>query len=319
VFEDSNEGIFVHGQSNVFIRSSIIQDNDGVGVRVDDNATVNIGDVENDLVPNVIRRNGTGLLARNDGVANIHGATSIQQNGTGISGQGGTVAFCCGYHETKVIDNWQGLSLLAGSKFIVQSITRIEGNLSGGITLDGASARFWGGQYTVKNNGAVGIAVSHGGSLHLTGEGMIEGHTRAGISLVGSAASLAGNISIRNNGTPGGTMNGGIIATSGSVVSLNTGTTGSITENGGPGLLVTHNSTARLQRATVSANHGAGVQVAALSSVLLFQANSIIGNTGFDLTCTPNSYGSGEKSGIGRMSCPVFDQSPAPPGGPGER
>jgi len=317
VFENSSEGIFVHGNSNVFIRSSLIQDADWYGVRVDDNAIVNIGDVENDLVPTVIRRNSMGLIARNDSVANIHGATSIRENGTGVSGQGGTVAFCCGFDERKVTENVRGLDFLAGSKLIVEGPLRVEDNRYLGISLAGASARFWGGEQTIRNNGTVGIAVSHGGSLHLSSEAVIENHTQAGISLVGGAASVTGNVSIRNNGTLGRALNGGIVATSGSGVSLNTGTTGSVTGNAGPGLLVTHNSTARLQGATVSGNQEEGVRVAALSSVLLLAPNTITGNAGFDLACMPNSYGSGNSAGVGRMFCPTFDRLLSLPAGPG--
>jgi hypothetical protein len=229
------------------------------------------------------------------------------------------VAFCCTAHERTVTDNGLGLDLLAGSKLIVEGPIRIEGNRYGGINATGASVRFWWGEYAIRNNGPVGIAVSHAGSVHLSGDGVVEDHTQAGISLVGSTVTLAGNVSVRNNGTPGGTMNGGIVAATGSVVSVNMGAGGSIAGNAGPGLLLTHNSTARLQRATVSGNQGDGVHVAALSSVLLFKTISIVGNAGFDLFCTPNSYGSGERSGVGRMLCPAFNQSPLPAGGPGER
>jgi hypothetical protein len=103
------------------------------------------------------------------------------------------------------------------------------------------------------------------------------------------------------------------------VVSLTTGATGSVTGNTGPGLLVTHNSTARLQGATVTGNQGEGVRVAALSSVLLMGSNSVTGNAGFDLVCSPNAYGSGNPTGVGRMFCPTFDKLLSLPGGPGER
>jgi hypothetical protein len=69
----------------------------------------------------------------------------------------------------------------------------------------------------------------------------------------------------------------------------------------------------------VSGNNGEGVRVAALSSVLLFEPNSVTGNAGFDLVCTPNSYGSGKPTGVGRMLCPAFDQLLSMPGGPGDR
>jgi len=131
--------------------------------------------------------------------------------------------------------------------------------------------------------------------------------------------SIAGDFSIRNNGTAGRDLSGGIVAASGSVVSLNTGAAGSVTGNVGPGLLVTHNSTARLQRAVLTGNQGEGVRAAALSSVLLFAPNIVTGNAGYDLVCTPNSYGSGNPTGVGRMFCPAFGQLFSLPGGPGER
>jgi len=317
VFEDSDEGIFVHGNSNVFVRRSTLQSLGWYGVRVDDNASVNLGDVNDDVVPTIIQRSGIGLLVRNNGVANVHGKTSIRENGTGVSGQGGTVSFCCEYGGREVIDNSSGFSLLAGSKLIAQGPLRVEGNTSCGLNLAGASARFWPGTYTMRDNGPVGITVSYGGTLHLSSDAVIENHTQAGIWLAGGTATVSGNVSIRNNGTPGRAMNGGIVAASGSVVSLYTGSTGSVTGNAGPGLLVTHNSTARLQGATITGNQGEGVRVAALSSVMLFGANVITGNAGFDLVCTPNAYGSGNPSGIGRMVCPAFDQLLSLPAGPG--
>jgi hypothetical protein len=318
VFEQSSEGIFVHGNSNAFIRRSIIQDTDWYGIRVDGNANVGIGDVENDVVPTVIRRNsGAGVIARNQGVASIHGATQITDNGTGVSGQSGTVAFCCGVHERLVSGNTQGLSIQAGGTLIVEGPLRIEDNRSTGISLTGATAHFVWGRYAVRNNGSSGIVVGYGASLSLSGEGAIENHPQAGILLMGGTASVAGDFSIRNNGAPGRDSSGGVVAQNGSSVSLTTGATGSVTANAGPGLLVTHNSTARLLWATVSGNQAEGVRVAALSSVLLLAPNTITGNAGFDLVCMPNSYGSGNSSGVGRMFCPAFDKLLSPPAGPG--
>jgi hypothetical protein len=292
---------------------------DWYGVRVDDNASVNLGDVDDDVIPTIIQGSGTGLLVRNDGVANMHGRTSIRENGNGVDAQGGTLSLCCEYGRREVVENSQGFSLLAGSKLIVQGPFRVEGNTYRGLSLAGASARFWYGDHAIRSNGSVGIAVSHGGSLHLSSDVVVENHAQAGISLEGGSASISGNVSIRNNGTPGRDLNGGIVAASGSVVSLNTGATGSVTGNAGPGLLVTHNSTARLQRATVTGNQGEGVRVAALSSVLLIGSNSLTGNAGFDLVCTPNAYGSGNSTGVGRMLCPTFDKLLSLPGGAGER
>lgn len=318
VFEQSIEGIFVHGNSNASIRRSIIQDTTWYGIRVDGNANVGIGDVENDLVPTVIRRNsGAGVIARNQGVATIHGATEITDNGTGVSGQSGTVAFCCGVHERLVARNSQGLSIQAGGMLIVEGPLRVQDNRASGISLTGATARFAWGDYAVRNNGSYGIVAGYGASLSLSGEGVIEDHSQAGILLMGGAASVAGDFSVRNNGTPGQDLTGGIVAVSGSNLSLSTGTTGSVTANAGPGLLLTHNSTARLLGATVSGNQAEGVRAAALSSVLLFAPNTITGNGGLDLVCTPNSYGSGNPAGVGRMFCPAFDKLSSLPAGPG--
>ncbi|MGH7129778.1 MAG: hypothetical protein ACREIV_14505, partial [Planctomycetaceae bacterium] len=65
----------------------------------------------------------------------------------------------------------------------------------------------------------------------------------------------------------------------------------------------------------ITGNDGEGVDIQALSVAFTFN-NEIRDNGGFDLRCSPESYASGAKEGIGRMQCPRFAQAPDPvPGG----
>jgi hypothetical protein len=314
VLEKSDHGIYIHSLAHARIHGTTIQNIRLDAIRVDGNSEVQVGEPQNEQAHNVIQQNGTGILAREDGVAMVSGATVIQENGTGISGQGGTVSFCCGNYEIDVINNGMGFWMLPGSKLLIQGVTRIEGNSGGGIWLLGSDARLL-GQYTIRGNGPTGISLGNGGNIRLEGSATIEDHTQTGISLTGSTAYLSGHITVQHNGTPNQALNGGIVVAFGSQISMYAGP---ITGNQGPGILVTHNSTARVSLASVTGNGGEGVRVQALSSVWLFGGNTIAGNTAFDLSCAPNSYGSGDHSGIGRMFCPTFDRSPTP-GSPVER
>ena len=79
------------------------------------------------------------------------------------------------------------------------------------------------------------------------------------------------------------------------------------------------NASATLVDTTVTGNGAEGIRVVRLSTAGLFGplVNTIARNGGFDFFCAPNSFGYGDPSGVGRMYCPGFDQSPQPdPGGP---
>ncbi|MFQ5927288.1 MAG: right-handed parallel beta-helix repeat-containing protein, partial [Terriglobia bacterium] len=113
---------------------------------------------------------------------------------------------------------------------------------------------------------------------------------------------------IRNTGTAGG-----IVALGNSHLEL---FSSEVRNNVGSGVVLRENSSARIFNNTITGNGGNGVRVIRLSTARLFAPNTITGNGNFDFFCAPNSFASGDKTGVGRMFCPKFDQSPEPMLGP---
>jgi hypothetical protein len=119
---------------------------------------------------------------------------------------------------------------------------------------------------------------------------------------------------IENNGTPGcsATDCGGIVAYVDSHVDLLGGT---VRNNYGPGVYIGNGSAARIISNTITGNAAEGVRLSGLSTAIITDNIAISGNGASDLLCSPNSYGSGDKTGIGKMNCSGFGQEPLPKGG----
>ncbi len=169
-----------------------------------------------------------------------------------------------------------------------------------------------------------GVAATNGGSLSINGPALIQGNTRNGVVLAGAA----GGISASGLGPAGPTIQGngsgpfvccvlaaGINVVTGSRLQFRSGL---VTDNFAPGLLVHDNSVVRIfgpglagQTVRIT-NNPVGVEVTNLSTAALFLGPIISGNTGPDLSCSPESVAYGDGSGVGRINCPGFKVQPLP-------
>ena len=210
-------------------------------------------------------------------------------------------------------------------------IQRHNGN--GVIVSDGATVTFRDGGNVIQNNGSgissagghvflccdsgskivnnrVGIR-ANGGTVRVNSEFDISDNAIAGVLLTGANGALTAG-SYSNNGMAGEVSSGGVVAEGSSHVDL---FNASVSNNRGSGLVLRESSSARVFNNEIESNGGSGIRLTAMSTATLFGANTATGNGSYDLFCTPNSYGSGDDSGIKKKFCPGFDQSPAPKGG----
>jgi hypothetical protein len=159
-------------------------------------------------------------------------------------------------------------------------------------------------------NNRVGIR-ANGGTVRINSNFEISDNSIAGVLVTGANAALTAG-TYRGNGAAGDVTSGGVIAEGSSHVDL---FNADVSGNRGSGLVLRDNSSARVFNSALQNNGGSGVRVMALATANLFGGNAAAGNGNYDLFCTPNSYASGDDSGMKRKFCPGFDQSPAPKGG----
>ncbi len=244
--------------------------------------------------------------------------------------------------STVIQDNVNsGARVDAGARIVVSELfpgdapSIIQRNTFAGIGLsDGATLTFRDGGNVIQNNNTgintsgghvflccdagskivnnrIGIR-ANGGTVRVNSPFLFENNSVAAIFVTGANAILSGGQTYRNNGTSGDVTTGAVVAEGSSHVDL---FDAEITENHGSGLVLRENSSARVFDDRIRNNEGSGVRVTALASVTSFGLNTIDGNGSYDLFCAPNSFGSGDATGIRKMFCPGFDQSPQPRGG----
>jgi hypothetical protein len=257
--EGAGGAFFVFGLSQIRISDSTIQDN-GTGIRVDGNSDVDLTGAPFSPGISIVQRNATGILVRS-GVIGVIGTVTLQDNGVGIGGQGGTIKSCCQDGLRKIINNGTGI-LLRGDNLDLRGPLQMTGNSNFGLRMFGGFATISQGA-TIQNNGtsATAAIVATGGFLQLLGNQL-------------------GDIVISNNP--------------------------------GTGVILTDGAAARISNTVISNNGGHGMLVQALSSTQLFDTAVMENNRGFDFSCTPNSFGRGDDSGVHRMFCHGFDRSPDP-------
>jgi hypothetical protein len=78
------------------------------------------------------------------------------------------------------------------------------------------------------------------------------------------------------------------------------------------GVRLSASSVLQMGRSTIQSNNELGVSVSSLSVAFFGGGNTITGNGGLDVFCTPDSLGQGSKDGIGKMICPTFNAAPTP-------
>ena len=193
-------GLFVN-DSNVWIRSSQVQDNLGLGIRAA-NSVFSIGDVNSDPVPSIIQRNGEGIQVDENGLARIYGATIIQENlGAGILVRGARVIMCCEEGQRRILNNnGDGISVNTGS-FLAWGPLLIEDNKGSGISLIAASAQVNGdgGSEAIQKNGWCGISGRGNAHLELYSASVAD-NASCGISMEDNSSTLVWNTTMRGNG-----------------------------------------------------------------------------------------------------------------------
>jgi hypothetical protein len=82
-----------------------------------------------------------------------------------------------------------------------------------------------------------------------------------------------------------------------------------VTNNAAPGIIAQDNSSVRLigRSGQVSiARNPIGVEVTDVSSLGLFLAPSVSGNSTADIVCGPGSAAHGDPSAVGKINCPQY-------------
>src|SRR3989442_14177303 len=259
-----------------------------------------------------------GFFISNNSGVQIHDST-VQDNGTGIRVDGGSVTLTSAPFSpgtSTVQRNGVGVIVRSGD-FGMLGATIVQDN---GIGINGT-----GGLIRVCckdglrqiNNNNVGIQLS-GVNLELRGPLQMEGNRVFAIRMFGGFASVSDRVSIRNNGLP---ETAGILVTGGhlQLKGLQPNDV-EISNNPGNGVTLTDNASARIFNTLISNNGAHGVRLQALSVAQLFSTAVMRDNGGFDYSCSPNSFWRGDRSGVRRMFCPGFDQSPNPdPSGPNDQ
>ncbi len=218
------------------------------------------------------------------------------------------------------------------SRVAVRGCNVIQNNAAVGISIGGGEADV--SETLQVLNNVIGIRSGGGGTLRVNGPVVIQGNSLSGIRLLGSFANIGGDPADLNQ-QPIITQNGSTAIVPGlnntpSFTPAGINTEGNshlelfaarVTNNPGAGVVLSNNASARFGADTITNNNGGGVLVTNLSTAALFSpspgfpANNITGNSGVDLSCTPDSFAFGDKSGIGKLTCPRFNvqRLPGPP------
>ncbi len=261
----------------------------------------------------VIERGGLGMFINSLSHVRVFG-TAIQDNGSGVRVAANSL-FELGEPGGDPVpavvqrNAGFGISVDSASSVGIYAATTIQDNGGPGLRLFDGSANLCCEQDERRflRNG-FGIN-SNQSNLFFNGPTRIEGNLSIGILLNhGSTARFRGDQIIRDNGSVG------ILVLRNSEIDLNSSL---VTGNGDGGIVLRENSSARIRGNEITGNGAEGIQLSYLSTMSLFPPNTIRGNTGFDVYCTPGSRALGSKSGVGKMACPGFDNAPDPqPGGP---
>ena len=256
-----------------------------------------------------------GFFINNSGVQ-ISDST-VQDNGAGVRVDGGSAVtlnsapFSPG--TSTVQRNGNGVIVRSGD-FGMLGATIVQDN---GVGINGTGGLIrvccQDGLRKINDNN-VGIQLK-GVNLELRGPLEMAGNRAWAIFMSGSFATISDRVTIHDNGAP----ETGAIAVTGGRLELNGRGPNDIdiSNNIGNGLLVTDGGTTRIFNTLISNNGAHGLRVEGLSVARLFDTAVMKDNGGFDCSCAPNSVGRGDRSGVRRMFCPGFDQSPDPmPGGP---
>lgn len=187
----------------------------------------------------------------------------------------------------------------------------VHGNLGATIALNVSQANP--GAVRLVNNALDGLVVTNGAHFNLSGPLLIQGNPVDGIRL----RNASGGLFLPSDGTTGPTIQGngtslnppccapaaGISVDENSNLDMQVG---QVTHNGAPGIIIQDDSSARLIGPLSITNNPVGVQVTAVSSLALYLAPSVSGNSNGDIVCGPDSDAHGDSSAVGKVICPQF-------------
>ena len=200
-------GFFLASSLGVMINDSTIEDN-GTGIRVDGSTEASLNSAPFSAGTSIVQRNGIGVIVRS-GNFFWHGGGIIQDNGTGINGNGGTIKFCCGDGNTrKLINNNQGIVMLLSSNADMRGPLEISGNRVFGIRQFGGLIRL-SDRILIRGNGNVNSSAIRveSGNLQLNGfeqdDIQIVDNPGHGLFLTDNASARIFNTSIKRNGNHG--------------------------------------------------------------------------------------------------------------------
>ena len=298
VARDGGTGIIVTGGSSVQMQAVQSLNNQGLGVRVDQNSFATLVGIVTPAQPVVVSGNAAGISV--DGsVFQLAGPSLVENNTDGV-----------------------GLAVTGGRLQVVgvQADNLIRNNAQG-VSLTGTVANF-NGQTTIQNNGAVGMSINSSFAAFSAGEAppgtprvtTIEGHTALGINIAASGSvSFFGPNVIRNNGsaTPDDPQfNGGIRVGTVSRIQFNGGAI--ITGNTGHGVYSDFNGAISVADATITNNTGSGVSVTR-SSVGGFEAGNTFSGNGANVSCDDTSLVFGELAGVPAVQCKNVERAKGKP------
>ena len=297
VARDGGTGILVTAGSSVNMQAVQSLDNQGIGVRVDQNSLATLAGIVTPAQPVVVSGNGVGVVVDGSGF-NFAGPSLVENNGgVGLNIIGGR---------------------LSASGALADNVIRNNGS---GVNLDGTVANFV-GHFLIQNNGAVGVGINSsrvGFSFNESPPGtprvtVIEGHTALGINIAAAGSvSFFGPHVIRNNGSAAPEdpqFNGGVRVGTVSRIQFNGGAI--ITGNNGHGVYSDFNGAISVADATLSNNTGSGVSVTR-SSVGGFEPGNTFTGNGANVSCDDTSLVFGELAGVAAIQCKNVERAKGKP------
>ena len=277
-------GIAVNLSRDVRIASTTVQDFGGGGIVVFRDSSVHVND---------------GKIQRN----RFHGLR-IDQSDVVVFGSPSVPA------PAIIADNLFSGVIVNGGNVGFRGAVQVTGNQIGILGEAGEVSNCCGEASLTLRENVIGISL-RGGHLELRGPALIEAN-QVGVRLNGTSG-VFGRFStervvVRNNGVEGNPTSAGVFLTGSHLDLFTTDVVG----NRSRGVLLQDNSSLRLFDALVADNGAEGVRVEALSSARLLDPTILENNGGFDLSCAPSSFATGDASGVQRKFCPGFEAAPRP-------
>ncbi len=203
-----------------------------------------------------------------------------------------------------------GIVVVAGSMLDLRGGATVDNNgQSGLLLLDNSEAGVF--DSSIQNNGGFGVLVFNTTNLILAGNTIV-GNGSTGVRVTSAShAEIIAN-TIRNNGAADPSSPGGVVLSEQGEAFIEFGN--DISNNTGPGVLVTANSTlSSLGGNTITNNTAEGVNLRRQSIGQFFAADTISGNGGANLACDTTSLAAGDLAGVSNIRCMRIERELGPP------